>query len=464
VKPTLKRGHHRAPSSQPEPQTSPGEGAPESKPRPLVVLICALAVFFLVAGAILIVVGVHDASLTETGFGITAGAAVLVLVSAVMFVAFWQLCQLVRSEAWPQGKPPSGSSVVFVACLFSFLVGIYIFFTGIRTTNPQRFVVVFAALLFISAAVVGVILFGRDLEGTFARVGGAVAIALLGTAIGAYEFWYQNQYTPSHAGGSVALKVSLQRAGEQGPFSVIRARIGYETIGGKSVSAIGSAYTLTGSQILRCSRSATVQRVGDYFKGFLLDPQRLRFMADARELQPTVLAAGKFVADGKRLDPNVAASRELVFLVPHDRYQLLRFRAQLFAIPGSVQLSQSTPPQTLRFPGNNELYEYWHIHDDSWAHDLISGRERWVVTRYELVDPNDDTALHNQPNATEVTPAFHVFARFPRPTWHRGLPSERATLRLFDKSAPINAQEPGAASEPFADTELAVNKITTTCG
>src|SRR5262249_4452810 len=171
------------------------------------------------------------------------------------------------------------------------LVGIYVFFSGIRTANPQRFVVVLAALLFVLAAGLGLILFARDLEGTFARVGGAVAIALLGTAIGAYEFWYQNQYIPSHAGGAVALNVSLDRATDRGPFSVIRARIGYEAIGGKSVSAIGSVYTLTGSQVLRCPRSATVRRVGDYFKGFLLDPQRLRFMADAPELQPTVLPA-----------------------------------------------------------------------------------------------------------------------------------------------------------------------------
>jgi hypothetical protein len=349
----------------------------------------------------------------------------------------------------------------------SFFVGVYVFFSGIRTTNPQRFVVVLVALAFALAAAVGFILFARDLERSVAGVGGTVAIAVLGAVIGAYEFWYQNQYIPTHASSDVALNVSLSPAGEHGDFLVVRAKIGYESIGGKSVSAVGSVYTLTGSKVVRCNQSVTVGRVGTVFRGSLLDPQRIRFMANVFEFPPTVLAAGKFVADGKRLDPNVPASRGFVFLVPSHRYQLLRFRAQLFAIPGSIQLSPSTPPITLTFPGDNELYEYWHVQDDSWAHALISGRERWVVVRYELVDPANFFGRHRPASAVPVSSAIHVLASVSRPTWSRGLPSARATLRLFNQSALIPKEHaaavPADASEQFADTELVVNRVTATC-
>jgi hypothetical protein len=35
------------------------------------------------------------------------------------------------------------------------------------------------------------------------------------------------------------------------------------------------------------------------------------------------------------------------------------------------------------------MYGFWHVDDDSWLNDLVSGRERWVVIRYELVDPTN---------------------------------------------------------------------------
>src|SRR5262245_43612695 len=54
--------------SLPEPDTSPGGPPPDPRPRLLVVLTYALAVFFVLAAVALVIVGVHDASLAETGF------------------------------------------------------------------------------------------------------------------------------------------------------------------------------------------------------------------------------------------------------------------------------------------------------------------------------------------------------------------------------------------------------------
>jgi hypothetical protein len=244
---------------------------------------------------------------------------------------------------------------------------------------------------------------------------------------------------------------------------VIRATLDYEAIGGKSVAAVGSVYSLTGSQVVRCPRRATVQQVTGAFKGFLLDPQRIRFMADVVEQPPNVLAAGKFVADGKRLDPNVPAGREFVFLVPQHQYQLLRFRAQLFAVPASVPLSRRMPPTYKTFQGDNELYGYWRIDDDSWLHDLLTGRERWLVMRYDLIDPGNKANLRRPPQTALVSQALHVVARFPAPTWKEGLPSQKATQRMFNRAQTINTLELGDASEPFADSELALERPVQSC-
>jgi hypothetical protein len=190
-----------------------------------------------------------------------------------------------------------------------------------------------------------------------------------------------------------------------------------------------------------------VGRVEDVFKHFLVDPQASRYMADVwEERPPTVLAAGKFVGDGKRLDPNVPAGRDFIFFVPHHRFQVLRFRAQLFAIPASVRLSQRALPEYANFSGDNELYGFWQVVDDSWLHDLIYGRARWVVLRYELVDPDDKST-------PEVSTALRATARFPNPTWSGTRPSATLVNRLFAQP------QPNDSNEPFADTELSLERV-----
>jgi hypothetical protein len=279
------------------------------------------------------------------------------------------------------------------------------------------------------------------------RIEAAIALGVIGIVAGAGQFWFQNQYVPSHAGRAVALDVALSRGGQQGGYEVIRARIDYRDVGGRSVSVIGSAFTLTGSRVVRCHRTATPSRVQDVFGGFLVDPQASRYMTDVWEERPSsVLAAGKFVGDGKRLDPNVPSGRGFVFFVPRHRYQLLRLRAQLFAIPASVRLSQKAVPEFVNLPDDHELYGYWQVVDDSWLHALIYGRKRWVIIRYELVDP-DDVAT------TSLSSALRATARFPSPRWEDEKPSAELVHRLFAQS------QPSDSSEPFADTELPLERV-----
>ena len=424
--------------------------------------VYALAAFFLILGVASIVVGAHDAALAQPTLGETAASALLLVGGILLVAAAASLDRLVRRTPWKSRKRPPCHPTVLMACLVTIVFGVYVLFSGLGTPAQQRWIVVAVALVIIGAAVLGLVLFGRDVELTLPRVGTAVALTLLGTAIGAWEFWYQHQYVPAHAGGAVSLKVKLTRAGEQGAFDVVRATVDYQAIGGRSVAAVGSVYSLTGSRVVRCPRSATVKQVEGAFKGALLDPQRIRFMADVLEQPPSVLAAGKFVADGKRLDPDVPADREFVFLVPKHRYQLLRFRAQLFAVPASVPLSRRMRPKYTTF-GGNQLYGYWRIDDDSWLHDLLTGRERWLVMRYDLVDPTSKVNQRKPPETALVSQALHVVARFPDPTWSAGLPSRKATERMFSGARTINSLELSDASEPFADSELPLESPVDTC-
>jgi hypothetical protein len=408
-------------------------------------VIRAFAAFLVLVAAAAIAVGVHDAAIAGESLGVTLFSVVLVVVGAVLAVGAYELVALSRRGSWPEGKRPVCKQRVLVVFFLTIFIGVYVFFAGIGTTGDQRPVVVGVALALVVVALFGLRFFLRGPEAALPRLGASIALGLVGTSIGVSEFWYQNQYAPSHLGRAVSLDVGLHLDSRQDNFDVIRATIGYEDVGGRNVAVIGSTYTLTGSRVVRCHRAAEPKRVQGVFGGFLVDPQRSRFMADVWEIQPAaVLAAGKFVGDGKRLDADVPAGRELVFHVPRGEYQLLRFRAQLFAISASVPLSQRTLPEYVNFPDDNDLYGFWHLQDSSWLHDLVYGRDRWVVIRYELV---------REPTAKPISPDFRVTARFPDPTWGKGRPGAALVQRLFAEP------QPGDSSEPFADTELALEPV-----
>jgi hypothetical protein len=319
-------------------------------PRQVAILYALVAVLLAVAAAAL-VIGVHDAALAGATLGVTLTGAALTVVGVILAVAAYELVRLSDRRTWEGNVRLPCKPIVLVAFLLTIFVGAYAFLSAIRASSAERWIATFAALVLVVVGAFGLRFFGSDARVTLPRLA-TIALGLIGTTVGAWQFWYSNQYVPSHAGRAVALDVELERVGRQARDDVVRAVIGFHGVGRTGVSVLGSTYTLTGSRVVRCRRDAAAATVEKMFHGFLTDPQRTRFMSDVREQQPaTVLAAGKFVGDGKRLDPDVPAGRDLVFLVPCGRYQLLRLRAQLFAIPASVALSQRTLPEFVTFEG-----------------------------------------------------------------------------------------------------------------
>jgi len=423
----------------------------------------ALAAFLVIVALAALVIGGHDLRLSPVSFGVTGSAAALVAFSVVLVLAARELVRLGQNRAGPidltqaAARPPFANRpcprVVQIALVATMVVGVYVFVSALRASSDQGAIVLAVGLVLAWVPLAGWFYIRRQRRFKFARFGG-IALGLVTTIVGVSEFWFQNQYVPSRAGRAVALVADIKRVGTKGDEDIIRATIDYKDIG-RSVQAIGSTYTLTGSRVIRCARSATAQRVGSYFRGALTDPQRTRFMADVWETRPAnVLAAGKFVRDGKRLDPDVPARSNFVFLVPRRRYQLLRFRAQLFAVPASIPLGRRALPQYFTLPNDNNVYGVWHIDDDSWLHDLISGRDRWVLLRYELVTPGRE-------NTTTVSPDLRVTAVFPAPRWAEGSPSATYIRRQFAQPTRNFADNAG---EAFADSELALGGATEPSG
>jgi hypothetical protein len=407
---------------------------------PVVVAVRLLAAFFLVAGIAALVVGVHDILLRGSSLGVLFPGVLLVLAGALFVGAVWELIPIGLSRRWPTGTRPPCKEPVPLAFLVSIFLGVYIFFGALGGAGTQRAIVIGVSLVFIAVGSLGFAFFWSEIEVSVVRVGATVALTVAGLLVGGWEFWYQNQYIPSHLARAVSVHVALKKLRAQGGYDLLSATFGYEDIGGRAIVVLGSDYTLTGSIVVACPRPATPAEEAGHFSGQLPDPQRNRFMAAVWEIQPaTVLATGRFVADGKLLGQNVPASRQMIFYVPHDRYQLLRLRAQVFAVSGSVPLANQPPVRRI-IPHDNNLYDLWKLGESGWFQNLLSGRRGWIVTRYELINP--------QGNGIASSPDLRVVAGSPGPTWSGNAPSNAEINRLFVKQPPLDT------TETFADTEL----------
>lgn len=411
---------------------------------PTVAAVRCLAGFFLVAGIAALLVGVHDVTLPGGRLGVLFSGVLLVFVGAAFLGAVWKLIPIGRPRRWPERKQPPCEEPAPLAFFLSILFGVYVFFGALAGTGTQRTIVIGVSLVFIVAGALGLQVFWGEIEVSIVRVGATVALTVAGLLVGGWEFWYQNQYAPSHLDRAVAVQVSLKKLHTQGGYDVFSATFGYQDIGDRSLIVLGSDYTLTGSFVVACPRLAAPAKEKGYFGAHQVpDPQTSRFTSAVWEVRPAnVLAAGRFVADAKHLGPSVPESRQMIFYVPHDRYQLLRLRAQAFAISGSEPLANQPPvPRNL---GDNDTYVLWKLGGGSWFQDLVSARRAWIVTRYELVP---------LPGATTSSPAMRVTARYPSPTWSGNAPSNAQIKSLFGKQLPVGT------TESFADAELPVAPV-----
>ena len=415
----------------------------QSPRLPIVAAVRCFAAFFFVAGGAALVVGAHDVTLPGGRLGVLFPGVLLVFSGVVFLAAAWKLVPLGRPRKWPERKQPPCEQPVPLAFLLAILLGVYVFFGALAGTGTQRTIVMGVSLVFIAVGALGFRLFWDEIEVSIVRVGATVALALTGLLVGGWEFWYQNQYEPSHLDRAVQVQVGLKKLHTQGGYDVFSATFGYQDVGDRSVIVLGSDYTLTGSVVVACPRAATPAEEAGVFGGQLPDPQTSRFVSAVWERRPArVLAAGRFVADGKRLGANVPASRQMIFYVPHDRYQLLRLRAQAFAIAAGVPVADQ-PPVT-RNLGDNDLYDLWKLGGSSWFQDLVSGRQGWIVTRYELVE---------LPGKTNSSPDLRVTAHYPSRTWSGSPPSKTQIESLFKEQLTVET------TESFADAELPVAPV-----
>ena len=181
--------------------------------------LCAFVVFFAGLGATAIVVGFHDAAIASGRIGLTALSVMSLVVGVMLLAAAASLLRFGMQSSWVDGGHPHCKPIVLLGFLLTIVVGIYVFFAAVGSDGTQRLLVVAAAVTLMVVGLFGFRSFGSHVRLTQLRVEAAITLGVIGIFAGAGQFWFQNQYIPSHAGRAVALEVSMSRADRQSGYS-----------------------------------------------------------------------------------------------------------------------------------------------------------------------------------------------------------------------------------------------------
>ncbi len=408
--------------------------------------VAGYAAFLAVYGAAQVVIGGHDIAFAPGALDVLAFGLISFAAGVAQLVAAACLVRVLR-QPWPSGTRPGCSPVVPLAFAAGAIIAGYVALTAFRTANHNDTVVV-VTLVLVAVSLSGLAVFARDVRSVGIKIG-AIALGLLGTVASIGQFWYANDYTPSHVGRGIVLTTHLGRVSQNKGIVAVRASIDAENVGNSSVLVLGSAYSFTGEQLFRCFRQSTVKRVAGVFSGQIPDPQAARFTRYVRNQQPRLVTAGKFLGDGLRLDPGQQISKDFIFYVPAGSFQLLALRAQVFVIRSDIRLGIAADDfrAPVLNPDDGDSYEFWRVDDRSWLHALITGPNRWIAVRYEF-------GVYKHPQ--RLIPTLRANVRFPAPSWSASPPSVAATAALFAAS-PLG--QTADASEPFSDSEMPFSPV-----
>jgi hypothetical protein len=338
--------------------------------------LIALALFSL--GFLALVVGIHDVSLrdeplrvTATG-GVIAAAGLLVGFAGVLLWSF--TFNLKTIEVW-------SGRLVLAACWLVAIGAVYVLIAEGRSLTVDWLILAVAGVIF-ALAVAAFFFLEKVTLVTLGKVG-AFLLGVIGTAFGVFQFWYQQEYLPTHRPPALSLTAGIESAGERPGRELYKATITTKNTGTVKVIAFTGTYVLSGLTYGAVKKEPTEDRIMAPLQQDLADPYYSRFLRHYAPNTFTPIAAGRLFAENRYFEPNDELSREYIVAAPRCRYALLMLRTNIVVGSGELLQLEDKPAVPRMFfipPSRNVVgvFSEWHVKDDSWIHDVVDGKERWI--------------------------------------------------------------------------------------
>jgi hypothetical protein len=308
---------------------------------------------------------------TTTGAVITV-AGLLVSFSGALLLIF--VLNVSTIEVW-------SGRLILAACWLVAIGAVYLIIAEARSLTVDWRIVTVAALVGVLAVAAFFFLEKITLV-TLGKVG-IFLLGLVGTAFGVFQFWYQQEYLPTHKPPALTLTAQLESVGERAGRELYKATIATKNTGTVKVIAFTGTYVVSGMNYRAVKKQPTEAQIMKPLLSDAPDPYYARFLRHYKTNSFSPLAAGKLFAENRYFEPGDELSREYVLAAPRCAYGLLSLRANIVVARGELLQLEDKPPAVPRtyFTASPDVvgdFADWHLKDDSWIHDLVDGKERWI--------------------------------------------------------------------------------------
>lgn len=338
--------------------------------------------FLLGLGLLAVGAGVHDLGLEDAPFAVNAlaaafvGAGVVFLTGGYVLVSGRRAALSKTSARWPLAGFVAGA-----------ITGFFLFIAELRSLSVSVLVVM-AALLVVAVSLLG----AKVLWAQGVKLGdlGKLALAVLGTAFGLFQFWYANQYVPQVSYPAAHASASLEAASPVGDPATYRAQVTLKNEGKTRLVILASAYYITESALKPAKATETLDALARPFKttpngvSDVWMAQVARYSRYEREAKARVVQSGRLIPAGWYLEPGQEVSREYAVRAAPESRSILRLVAH-FAVAKGDAFELGVEPSFRPKRQDSVVVSEWPVKNDSVLRWLLDG-ETVILVNYP-VDP-----------------------------------------------------------------------------
>lgn len=293
---------------------------------------------------------------------------------------------LIVGAAGLRGDSSVGRALATVAALLGSALGALIFMAQVVNDEPDRRLVLWAAIIVLSAAAFIEI---REQtpqdekeEGVWSQLPIVKSAVTLGVLISAAQFWYTSIYVPTTAPASLTLEPKIAAVTPRGDQLAVRGSVTVRNTSGTRVNVLASSLNLSGDELIegRGARSGPGFReaisVAD--EGVTVSTVDADLYVGSDRL--TKLAHRRLVEDGTYLEPGEVVTVPFFTEFPQqNRFDALALNVWLSIARGKVLAVETEEPRLRQSKGG--VVFLTAVPEAGWLLRLTRG-DRFVRTEY----------------------------------------------------------------------------------
>jgi len=305
---------------------------------------------------------------------------------------------LCAGAAGLRGRKPSGRALATVAALLGMALGGLLFLAQVVNDEPDRLLIVWAAIILVSAWTVresrAVTPAEERAKGVWSQLPILKSAVSLGLLFSLAQFWYTSIYVPTTAPASLSLDTKIEAAKARGNQLAVKGTVTVHNTSNTRVNVLASSLDLRadGLQPERYGRRQLSRQIQDV--------DELRYETAERFASRTksiAVAHARVVDEGTYFDPGESITTPIFTWLPRKRFDALYLYAVLSVARGRV-LNVESGPQPKVTRGRQQVVILTEVPEGGWLRRLTRGPRYLRVEYPSHADTTDVPTVSFSPN------------------------------------------------------------------